>query len=178
MDIILIECPHCGGQVERKEGEYFAKCPYCGKEVCFNEIKEEAQINVFKDKLNDLEQKNKVEQEHKEKLQKWLKARNAFFAVMAICNFAGFFLVGISDAEDHADDVKMMIGSVCMIIAWTLLLFVPAALGLAYPNYNILSGSPEPGGKLKEGVKLLAAGFGICAATTVIAYLAYLIFYH
>ena len=55
MDIVLIKCPNCGGNIERQKGEYFSKCPYCGAEVCFDEIKEEAQLGVLKDKIDILE---------------------------------------------------------------------------------------------------------------------------
>ena len=52
MNIVSIECPNCGGRIDRDKSEYFANCPFCGTEVCFDEIKGEAQYGQI-DELKD-----------------------------------------------------------------------------------------------------------------------------
>ena len=51
-DIVTITCPHCGGQVDRVDNAFFAKCPYCGIEVAFNEIKEEVQVGEYRERID------------------------------------------------------------------------------------------------------------------------------
>ena len=170
MDIVVIECPNCGGHVERKKGDYFGKCPYCGKEICFNEIKEEAEVGIVKERLEKLEQKEKAEDTHKKELKSWLTTRNWFLAIMGVCHFLGILLVALSDDKE---DWRLAVGSISALIAWILLFFIPLIFGLTYPTYNILSGKNEPAGKLRSGLTLLFIGFAVCAATALLAYFAF-----
>ena len=93
-DIIAIACPHCGGRVQRNNNEYFAKCPYCGSEIAFNEIREEAQLGAYRERLDVLEQSENTDRAKRLDMQKWIRNRNIVFAVISVCNFLAFLLVG------------------------------------------------------------------------------------
>ena len=94
MDIVEIECPNCGAPVERKQGEYFVKCPFCGVEIGFDEMKEEVQFGEMQNRINILEKRDAVDMSHRRSLDRWLRSRNIMMAVMGIFSFLGFMLVG------------------------------------------------------------------------------------
>ena len=78
-DLVTIECPNCGGKMVRKTDEYFAKCQFCGGEVCFDEIKEEVQLGVYKKKINKYEntinsyrQDYAIDESKRKSLKQWI----------------------------------------------------------------------------------------------------------
>ncbi|MBP3204044.1 MAG: hypothetical protein J6M66_01330 [Lachnospiraceae bacterium] len=163
MDMVAIQCPNCGGRMERKEKEYFAKCPYCGSEVCFDEIKEEVQVDVYRDKAAELEQENNLYKENQKALQRWLRIRNIVFVITGLCHFLGFAIF----AYDTESEAVLWIGMIFLIIAWTVFFVFMPALSLSYPNYNIVTGKKESIYKWKMWLKLSGIGLGIFMVTAI-----------
>ena len=87
MDIVEIECPNCGAPVERKQGDYFGKCPFCGVEIGFDEMKEEVQFGEMQNRINILENRDAVDMSHRRSLDRWLRSRNIMMAVMGIFSY-------------------------------------------------------------------------------------------
>ena len=168
-NIIAITCPHCGGHVERSNNEYFAKCPYCGIEVAFNEIKEEVQLGAYKERLNVLEQSESIDTSRRIEVQKWLVARNIVFGIICILTFAAFVLVGA--ATNFGVDTFVGIGSLCMFLACLGMMIGVPALSYNYPGYNALYRTNEKFGKLKMVFKLGVMGIGLMLVSAFIAYL-------
>lgn len=93
MDIITLECPNCGAKVVRQKNEYFATCPYCGVEVCFDEIKGEAakgQIDELKDSVEGYKKEKEIIDEGRENLKRWSRWRNILYASITGLVFFGF----------------------------------------------------------------------------------------
>lgn len=169
MDVVSIECPNCGAKIERKPGEYFVTCKYCGGEVCFDEIKEEAQIGRLKSKLDVLEKKDKDEEAVRKSLQSWVKKRNITLGIMSFLQCFGFFLVGCS-GEDPADDGLVGLGSMCILAAIGMLIAAPIVLGALYPDYNILSGQKDSTARIKMWLKLFGISLCICLVSAILAF--------
>ena len=96
MDIITLECPNCGAKVVRQKNEYFATCPYCGVEVCFDEIKGEAakgQIDELKDSVEGYKKEKEIIDEGRENLKRWSRWRNILYASITCLVFFGFFFI-------------------------------------------------------------------------------------
>ncbi len=167
-DIIAIACPHCGGRVQRENNAYFAKCPYCGSEVAFNEIKEEAQIGAYRERLDVLEQYENTDRAKRLTMQKWTRNRNIVFAILSILNFLGFFFVGISSYTE--DDNWVGPGSILFLITFAGLLIAVPYFAVNYPGYNALYKKDEKFGKLKMWVKLWAVAISLLLVTAFMAY--------
>ncbi len=132
MKIISIQCPHCGAAVERKENEYFGVCPYCGSEVCFDDIKAESEVTGLRKKVNDLDWKITTDKQYKKQLAKWKKGRDRTYIVSCIFFTAGF-IFAMSSKE--ADDAFVNIGMGLMILA-VLLMFIGSSLHcMSYPGF-------------------------------------------
>ena len=84
MDIVKIQCPNCGAPIERKQGAYFGKCPFCGVEIGFDEMKEEVQFGDMQNRINVLENQNQIVLAHRKALDKWLKGRTIMFIAVFI----------------------------------------------------------------------------------------------
>ena len=158
MDSIKIDCPHCGAAVERQKGEYFGKCPYCGAEVCFDDIKAESEVTGLRDKVNDLDWQITSEKQYKKQLAKWNKNRGREYIIPCIMSFLGVLSVSLSTDEN---DDSVMIG-IMLIICALLLLFISSVLKcLNHPAF--VPGNEEyAGGKpsmLRMMGELLGAGF-------------------
>ena len=168
-NIVAITCPHCGGQVQRSNNEYFAKCPYCGIEIAFNEIKEEAQLGAYKERLDVLEQSENADTAKRLELQKWIRIRNIVFVIICFLIFAAFLLVGIS--RNLGIRTIAGIGGLCMFLACLGMMIGVIALAYNYPGYNALYKTNEKFGRLKMAFKLAAAGIGLMLCSAFIAYL-------
>ena len=169
MNIISIKCPNCGGVIEREDGAHFAGCPYCGSEICFDEIREEAQVDAFREKLEVLERNDNFEESNRRRLRGWVKKRNIVFAVLAVLHLAGFTLAGFGSELDA--EAPLGTGAVLVLLAWCMILFVLPILGAAYPEYNILSGKVEKGAKIIMWLKLAGVAVMVCIFTSFLAYL-------
>ncbi|MBR1470829.1 MAG: hypothetical protein IJ600_04210 [Lachnospiraceae bacterium] len=171
MDIVSIECPKCAGEVRRKKQEYFAKCPYCGTEVCFNEIREEAQVTRFREQAEILSgQKASYEARVKE-LKHWEKMRNIFMVIITVCNLIGWCCFGYATEMGDAleNEVPQWIGMLFLCVAFVcLLIFIPI-LGGIYPDYDLLTGEKKAGARIKMSLKLIGVTVLLCMGTIIIA---------
>ncbi len=170
MQVVSIECPNCGAKIERRDNEYFAKCPYCEVEVAFDEIKEEAQIGELKDKVRSLEKTVGEDEEWRSKHRKWKLYRNVGLAVVGVLNFCGFSLVGASDAFGVKFEPMLGFGAIFCLLSWVAAIGLPLLLGGYYPPYNVLTGEMDPTAKLKAGVKLAFAELGVLLISSIVAY--------
>lgn len=169
MSIISIECPNCGANVNRKENEYFATCPFCGSEVAFNELKEEAAAGDYIDRINELEEEKDNDEKIRLKLKNWYNMRNGLFAIVGLFHWIGFSIVG-SHLNDR-DDTVVGIGVIFCMISWICFLFSPALLAAIYPAYNVLTGKHETGGKFKMYFVLAGIELALIVLGTVLAYI-------
>ncbi len=161
MNIVSIECPNCGGRIPRQGSEYFVRCPYCDTEVAFNEIKEEAQIDALKDRLDAYEQMADDDETIRRRVARWIMVRNISLSAMGVLHFFGFSLVGASDYAGSKKELLLGFGSVFCLIAWVLAFCVPAILGYYYHPYNVLTHEPQKAGRLKTGIMLAIIGLAI-----------------
>ena len=150
MDIVMIKCPNCGGQVNRKDTEFFGRCPYCGSEVAFDAVKEEVQLDIYRDKIDALERNNNLDELTRKSLVKWYRMRNIVLIVMCICICVGFCLV---DKMVSSTDLTGF-GVFLVIIGLGLVFAGPPLIGFAYPSYNLLHQKEERAGKLMMWLKL------------------------
>ena len=171
MDIVMIKCPNCGGNTERRDGEYFSKCPYCGTEICFDEIKEEAQIGALKNRLNTLEENDREVQSVRDRLKLFYKFRNIYFAVISLLMIFGFTIITFADSDDPADETKLGLGSVSVLISLMISFFVPMMLAAYYPSYNIVTGKNDPKAKILMWIKLALISVGLLVLSMIIAFL-------
>ena len=167
-NIVAITCPHCGGQVQRANNEYFAKCPYCGIEVAFNEIKEEAQLGAYKDRLNVLEQNESIDTAKRLEMQKWVMIRNIVLVVISLLTFLAFVLVGMSTMMGIETFVGL--GSICLLLALGGTLAAVPSLSVNYPGYNALYRTNEKFGKLTMMFKLGGLTVGLMLVSAFVAY--------
>ena len=172
MDMIVINCPYCGGQVTRNRYDYFVNCPYCGREVAFDDIKEEAELDLYRDRIVELQHNNSAfefnrrqEEESRQKLRKWIKRRNITFTVMTLLHGLGFSIVG-SGVDDDSD--MMVLGMTFLLAAWATLIAAVALLPLAYPSYNYLTGENRPVNRFFLFLKLSAIGIALCMLSVLI----------
>ncbi|MCR5601426.1 MAG: IBR domain-containing protein [Ruminococcus sp.] len=100
MDIISIQCPHCGAGVERKKDAYFGTCPYCGSEVCFDDAKAEAEAIGLRGKVSDLDKRLNAEKQYKAAMKLWIKKRNRMYTITSLLFFLGFLAAVVSDDEE------------------------------------------------------------------------------
>ena len=171
MDVVSLECPNCGGHVERKGSEYFVKCPYCGVEVAFDEIKEEAQIGGLKDKVSSLERMQDEQEAKRSALRKWILWRNILFGLMGAMHFCGFTCVGASEAGDPSMELVLGLGTVLCLFAWIMAIALPLAMASNYPAYDLLNGGTEVAGKPKACLKMFLMTFGILALSAFAAFI-------
>lgn len=169
MNVLALDCPHCGGRLERKKDEYFAKCPYCGSEIAFNDIKEEAQLGAYREKINTLEHNENIDTAKRLSMQKWVLGRNIVFTVMAVFNCIGFLLVGLE--KDKERSPLIAVGSVLMLIAFLGWMVGTPFLSATYPGYNALYRKNEKFGKVKMWLKLCALTFAVFIASAFMAYI-------
>lgn len=169
MDMVVINCPFCGGEMQRRNNDYHAYCTYCGREVCFDEIKEEAQLASYREKLVELQYSNSAlinhrqqEENLRQQLRSWIKKRNICFAVITLLNALGFSIIC---AVDEKSDL-MGLGVTSVLAAWTTLLTSSIIFSSTYPSYNYLTGRNEPVNRLGLFFKLFGAGLGLCALGT------------
>ena len=167
-EVIAITCPHCGGRVERVGNEYFAKCPYCGVEIAFNEIKEEAQVGAYRERIDVLEQNENTDREKRLTMQRWIRIRNIVFAVLNLTNFLGFVLVGCETMGGI--DKWVNIGALLMFV--TCAGFLPAVplLAFNYPGYNALYKKEEKFGQVRMLFVLGGVGIGLFLLSAIAAY--------
>lgn len=171
MDVIKLSCPSCGGSVTRKKTEYSAKCPYCGNEIGFDDLKEEAQVEYYNEKIKTMEKSKEEENSNRMNLKNWMRFRNGMFVIMTVIHTIGWTAVGKSRGEDS----MMWIGMLLLIAAWTILFLVTLLLAVAYPNVDIYTGKSKDGSKgvtfLKIYLKLVGTGLLLCMSTVFIAWI-------
>ena len=171
MDMIVINCPYCGGRVERRANEYFANCSYCGRKVAFDDIKEEAELDLYRDRIIELQHNNSAfefnrrqEEESRQKLRKWIKRRNITFTVMTLLHGLGFSIVGRVDEDSD----MMVLGMTLLLAAWATLIAAVVLLPLAYPSYNYLTGENRPVNRFFLFLKLSAICIALCMLSILI----------
>ena len=174
MDIVYINCPYCGGQVERKKDEYFANCPFCGGEVCFDEIKEEVQLGSYRETIDKLQTENKALEQNKQqaddakiKLQKWTKARNITFAVMTLLNGIGFTMIGCTDDTESG---LMNAGMALLLPAWFILVGGVLIFTFAYPDYYFPKEKLEGMNRFNLFLKLTVVAVALCLLSALVGY--------
>lgn len=171
-DMISIKCPNCGGHIEREENEFFARCPYCGVEVGFDELSEEAGIEGLRDEVDSLRSREREDGNRRRQLSRWIRVRNIILAIIGGLNFLGFLLIGFAIDVQPRRDVPMGFGVIFCILAWLGTLAAPVVLGIRYPGYDLVSRKRERGGRLKAFAKILL----ICLALLFLsAFAAYMI---
>ncbi len=167
MAIVEIECPNCGGKVKRKEEEFFVTCPFCGSEVCFNEIKEEVDLGKIREEISDLRKSTLETEEERIKLRKWSKKRRLFLIAIAVFNLTGF-MVGAYASIRHDKNI-MGFAMLFMITAFILFICSIPLVGCTYPGYSLLYGEREKGGKVKMALKITGLGIVIQFVTAFLA---------
>ncbi len=170
---MTIECPNCGGRVERGSNEYFGRCPFCGTEVCFDEIKEEAQagqISDLKDRVEAFEEKERFDAEGRSKIKKWRRWRNITYTAVFLLTFFSFFLVGSSTSQDPGNDALVGSGAVLFIMLFTVFFSGPPALATYYPDYDLISGKVRFQDRLLMWGRIICTCFGIAILSAFAAY--------
>ena len=160
MDIVTIECPNCGGNVERRKGEYFGRCPFCGIEIGFDEMKEEVHFDNMQQKINALENQDRIDFINRNALSKWIKQRNAFFTIITIVHFIGFALV----ETRTQDSGEFRLGVILMLLTYGAVIFLTPILSGKFPGYIDVYGRPDKSGKakVKMWLKLFIIAFLLC----------------
>ena len=162
MSMVTIECPKCGGQVKRKKNEYFAFCPYCGAEIGFDEIKEEAQLGKYIERIDTLEKNEQESRGNREQMSKWLKLRNGMLILMTTLNFLGTCVeAGASLIFPNVWDYLTwgaLAGVLCAAAVGIWLIGTPI-VALRYPCYDVFQEKKEKAGRIK--MLLLLAGIGV-----------------
>ena len=174
MNIVSIECPNCGGRIDRDKSEYFANCPFCGTEVCFDEIKGEAQsgqIDELKDRVEAFEKRERFDEEGRSRIRKWIKWRNISYAAISGATFLGFFFVGLGSGSHPENDIFIGIGAVIFISMMTLFFACPPALAAHYPDYDLINGKVNFADRLAMYVKIAATSIGIGVISAFAAYI-------
>jgi hypothetical protein len=166
MGIIEIQCPQCGASVERKEGSYFAKCRYCGCEVCFNEAKAEAEVAGLRGRVNDLGSRLSMETRNNQQQKKWEKKRNLMYMITCVMSFVGFLFVILSDGDDDC----MAIGALFIISALMGQLIASCLMCIAPPPSDVGRLS-----KLGRLFKTIGIGFILMCGTAFISAITYAI---
>lgn len=166
MSIVEIQCPKCGAAVERKENSYFAKCRYCGCEICFDEAKAESEVAGLRGRVNDLDSRLSREQQYKQQMKKWEKKRNIMYTVTGAMSFVGFLFAILSDGDDG-------------FIAAGVMLIIFALMGLLIASLMICARVPVPtDGKPSRVSKLfrtLITGFFLLCGTAFLSAMIYAI---
>lgn len=134
MDIISIQCPHCGAGVERKQNEYFGVCPYCGSEVCFDDIKTEAEVIGLRNKVSDLDKRLNDEKIYKQQLAHWKKTRDKVYIITCIMSFFGFLCAILSD--DSEGNLIAIGVTLLLISVFTLLIYSPLKCA-GHPAFDV-----------------------------------------
>lgn len=175
MNIVTIDCPHCGAAVERKKDEYFGVCPYCGCEVCFDDIKAESEVTGLRKKVNDLDWKITTDKQYKKQLAKWKKGRDRLYLISCLFSIAGFTFAMLSKEED---DASINIGMGLLIIALLLIIIGAPIHCLGYPAF--FEGNEDfAGNKISRfGLlgKVVGTGFLLLCGTAFISAIIYAIF--
>ena len=81
------------------------ECPYCGVEVCFDEIKGEAakgQIDELKDSVERYRQQEEFVDAGRRNLKRWNMWRNILYAGITFLVFLGFLFVGAATDPNPA----------------------------------------------------------------------------
>ena len=168
MNIVTIDCPHCGAAVERKQNEYFGTCPYCGCEVCFDEAKAEAEVVGLRDKVSDLDKHLNAEKQYKQQLAAWEKKRTRLYLITGVMSFVGFLCTVLSsDSEDGyiAIGVTLILGALFGLLTVSL-------LRCADCPKPVDADTPKKGSFLK----VFGTGFIILCGTAFLSAIIYAIF--
>ena len=170
--IVTLECPNCGARIERDRNGYFGNCPFCGTEVCFDEIKGEAQagqINDLKDRVEAYQERERYDEEGRFRIRRWIKWRNISYAGFFVFSFLGFSLVGLSNSRYPEDDTLVGFGAVFFIMLITLFFAAPPALAAHYPDYDLINDKVSLVSRLGMWGRLAitSAGIALIAAFTV-----------
>lgn len=168
-DIVTITCPHCGGQVDRVDNAFFAKCPYCGIEVAFNEIKEEVQVGEYRERIDTLEHNENVDRQKRLTMQKWVLLRNIVLGALSFTNFMGFLLVG--SVNMSGNEGPLGFGSILFLITIGGFLIAIPALSVNYPGYNALYRKEEKFGKVRMFFQLGGVGLALLLVSAMLAYI-------
>ena len=173
MDIVKIQCPNCGAPIERKQGAYFGKCPFCGVEIGFDEMKEEVQFGDMQNRINVLENQNQIVLAHRKALDKWLKGRTIMFIAVFITSFIGFMLVGTHEDKTGTEEFITGIGVISMILSFFTLFIGPIVAASVFPGYRSpnMPQVPKENSKVRMWLKLMAIGLLIALAGAFTAYL-------
>ena len=175
MKIISIQCPHCGAGVERKKDEYFGSCPYCGSEVCFDDIKDESEVIGLRNKVSDLDKRLNDEKQFKQQMAKWKKKRDRFYFIICIMSFVGFLCVSLSNSSE---DGFIALGVGLLLSALGAMLIVAPLKCADYPifkeeNKPFMSENITKMGLL---LKFLGIGFLLFCGTAFCSAIVYAIF--
>ena len=168
-NLVDITCPSCGAPLERKENEYFAKCPYCGTETGFDELMAEAQLGRLKQRVNAYEDIDRDREVLQKKQKSWSLIKNIFLAIFSVCNLIGFGIVGTTALQrnDHA----MMFGVMFVLMSWAGFFFGVPILSFCYPDRDILTGKKEPGKRVGVFIRLSILSIALILVTAFLAFL-------
>lgn len=158
-DMIEIACPNCGGIMQRKKSEYFARCSYCNKEVVFDEIKEEAELYGIRKKLKHNERIKKEYNEQYTKFKKWRIVLIVSSIIYFLVCYKGFW--GIINYNSTVDAWYIIAGFAMFVI-------FPIFLSLQYPVYDFHKYKINESLRIKMSVKLYAYMFMLGAAAIVV----------
>ncbi len=175
MNIISIQCPHCGAAVERKKDEYFGVCPYCGSEVCFDDIKTETEVIGLRNKVSDLDKRLNDEEQFKQQMSKWKKQRDRLYIITSLMSFAGFLCAILSESTE---DNFIALGATLMIASLMTLLIAAPLKCANYPTFKEQNKKFSSDNVTKLGVlfKFLGTGFMLLCGTAFCSAIVYAIF--
>ena len=164
MGIIEIQCPKCGAAVERREGSYFAKCRFCGCEVCFDEAKAESEVAGLRGRVNELDSRLSIETRNKQQQKKWEKKRNLMYLITSVMTFVGFLFAILSNGDDDC----MAIGALLIISAFFGLIIASPLICIEPPPFD--EGRLSKLGRL---FKTIGTGFVLMCGTAFISAIIY-----
>ena len=169
MDIIEIQCPNCGGTIQRKKDEYFAVCPYCGGEVGFNELKEEAAVTGMHSKLESLDRHYQNEKEYMSVKARRKKGLLISYAIATLIYLTGAVLTSFGEE----DSPMLGAGVICILCAFAVYLTSAAVFASSFTVFNFEKGVSETSKPIRflMWLKLTGIGFLLVFLATVAAFL-------
>lgn len=166
--MISLECPNCGGRVQRpNETDRYAKCPYCGGEVYFEEIHSTEEFHRLQNTTYQLQQENNVEESNRINLRNWYLLRGIITGYIGVMNLIAWVLVGSNSLSDNFTGI----GVIFMIMTFAAVVLSPFILAHKRIQYDVLNNQIDQGAKVKAFVFQIILNVAVVVLTVLLAYI-------
>ena len=115
MEITVLQCPKCGGDINFKTGDRTVKCPYCDSLLEIKADSAEIALEKAKKEFSDIKS---IRQEYAKKTKRWKRCTYIYYGLVCLLTITAFLL--IARCKNHSGGYELG-GGIFILLCFSFL---------------------------------------------------------